>query len=71
MAALEVPFLDRMVFERLFTGPAKRSHWLMHTFGAYQSGQFLLIDRSTCLTQLEALEASSLLKARWGRQAQG
>jgi hypothetical protein len=57
VAALEVPVLDRILFERLFHVGWRRAIDLMHAFGAYQTGQALLIDRTVLLQQLEALEA--------------
>ncbi len=40
----------------------------MHTFGAYQTGQSLLIDRAVLLQQLEALEAGTEFAFEQGRK---
>ena len=37
----------------------RRAIQLMHTFGGYQTGQALLIDRAELMRQLEALEAGA------------
>ena len=59
VAALDVPVLNRTLFEHLFHVGWRRAIDLMHTFGAYQTGQALLIDRVVLLRQLEALEAGT------------
>ena len=59
VADLDAPVVDRVMFERLFHVGWRRAIDLMHTFGAYQTGQALLIDRTVLLRQLEALEAGT------------
>ena len=68
VASLDVPVLDRALFERLFQVGWRRAIDLMHTFGSYQTGQALLIDRSTLLRQLEALEAGPEFAIERGRK---
>lgn len=59
VAALDVSVVDRALFERLFDVGWRRAIDLMHSFGAYQAGQSLLMDRSELLRQLEAWEAGT------------
>jgi len=67
-AALDVPVVDRILFERLFHVGWRRAIDLMHTFGAYQTGQALLVDRGALLRQLEALEAGTQFALEQGRK---
>jgi hypothetical protein len=57
VTALDVPVLDRNLFERLFHVRRRRAIEIMHSLGAYQTAQALLIDRAEVVRQLEALEA--------------
>lgn len=66
--ALEIPVIDRMMFERLFHLRRRRAIDLMHTFGGYQTGQVLLIDRAVLVRQLEALEAGAEFAIEHGRR---
>ena len=68
VAALGVPVLDRMLFERIFHVRRRRAIQLMHTFGGYQTGQALLIDRAVLLRQVEALEAGTEFAIEHGRK---
>ncbi len=68
VAALDVPVLDRILFERLFRVRRRRAIQLMHVFGGYQTGQALLIDRAGLLRQLEALEAGTEFAIEQGRR---
>lgn len=68
VAALEMPVVDRAMFERLFHVGWRRAIDLMHVFGACQSGQSLLIDRIVLLKQLEALEAGTEFAIEQGRK---
>ena len=67
VAALQVPVVDRILFERLFH-VRRRAVQLMHTFGGYQTGQALLSDRAVLLRQLEALEAGTEFAIEQGRK---
>jgi hypothetical protein len=60
--------LDRALFEHLFHVGWRRAIDLMHTFGAYQTGQALLIDRAELIRQLEALEAGTEFAIEQGRK---
>ena len=68
VAALDVLVVDRISFERLFHVRRRRAIQLMHTFGGYQTGQALLIDRAELLRQLEALEAGAEFAIEQGRR---
>src|SRR5581483_891174 len=59
LAGMEVPVIDRGVFERIFGVRRRRALQLMHYFGGLQTGQAFLIDRISLLRQLEPLEAST------------
>ena len=68
VAALDVPVLDRILFERLFHVRRRRAIQLMHTLGGYQTGQALLIDRGVLLGQLAALQAGTEYALEHGRR---
>jgi len=68
VAALDVPVVDRILFERLFHVRRRRAIQLMHTLGGYQTGQALLIDRAVLRQQLEALEAGTEFAIEHGRR---
>jgi hypothetical protein len=59
LGGMEVPVLDRSVFERIFGVRRRRAIQLMHFFGGYESGRALLVDRMVLLQQLEPLEAGA------------
>jgi len=59
LTAMDVPVIDRAVFERLFGVRRRRAIQLMHFFGGYQAGRTFLLDRLALLRQLEPLEASA------------
>jgi hypothetical protein len=56
---MEVPVVDRAVFERLFGVRRRRAIELMHYFGGYQTGRAFLIERVALIGQLEALVEST------------
>jgi hypothetical protein len=66
LAGMEVPVIDRAVFERLFGVRRRRAIQLMHYFGGYQAGRTFLLDRVQLMGQLEPLQASAeyVLEAR-------
>ena len=59
LRSIEVPVLDRAVFERIFGVRRRRAIQLMHYFGGYESGRALLVDRVGVLQQLEPLQAGA------------
>ena len=59
LAGLEVPVLDRAVFERIFGVRRRRAIQLMHFLDGYESGSALLVDRMALLRQLEPLQAGT------------
>lgn len=59
LTALDVPVLDRAIFERIFGVRRRRAIQLMQYFGGWQTGQAFLVDRLELLRQLEPLEASA------------
>ncbi len=59
LAGMEVPVIDRAVFERLFGVRRRRAIQLMHFFGGYQAGRTMLLDRRQLMGQLEPLEAGA------------
>lgn len=59
LAGMEVPVIDRAVFERLFGIRRRRAIQLMHFFGGYQTGRTLLVDRLQLIGQLEPLQAGA------------
>jgi len=68
LLALDVPVVDRTMFERLFHLRRRRALQVMNGLGGYQTGQALLIDRTVLLRQLEALEAGAEFALEHGRQ---
>jgi hypothetical protein len=56
---MEVPVIDRAVFERLFGIRRRRAIQLMHFFGGYQAGRTFLLDRVRLMGQLEPIEAGA------------
>src|SRR5579872_6327172 len=59
LSAMNVPVVDRAVFERLFGVRRRRAIQLLHYFGGYQSGRTFLVDRLSLIEQLAPLEASA------------
>jgi hypothetical protein len=59
LTAMEVPVVDRAVFERVFGLRRRRAIQLLHHFGGWQAGRTFLVDRLSLLRQLEPLEASA------------
>ena len=55
LRALNVPVIDRAGCERIFHVRRRRAVNLMHTFGGYQAGNTILLDRLALIGQLEAL----------------
>jgi len=68
LLALDVPVLDRQMFERLFHLRRRRALQLMNSLGGYVTAQSLLIDRAVLVRQLEALEAGTEFALERGRQ---
>jgi len=68
VADLDVPVVDRILFERLFHVRRRRAIQLLHTFGGYQTGMALLIDRGALLQQLDALAAGAEFAVEHGRK---
>jgi hypothetical protein len=68
LLALEVPVLDRPLFERLFHVRRRRALQLMNSLGGFQAGQALLIDRAVLLRQLESLQAGTEFAVEQGRK---
>jgi hypothetical protein len=56
---MEVPVIDRAVFERLFGIRRRRAIQLMHFFGGYQAGRTFLLDRVKLLEQLGPIQAGA------------
>jgi hypothetical protein len=56
---MDVPVVDRAVFERLFGVRRRRAIQLLHFFNGFQSGRTFLVDRLALLRQLVPLEASA------------
>jgi len=59
LAGMEVPVIDRAVFERLFGVRRRRAIQLMHFFGGYQAGRTFLLDRMALMGQLGPLQAGA------------
>src|SRR5437868_610147 len=59
LTAMQVPVVDRAIFERLFGVRRRRAIQLLHFFNGYQSGRTFLIDRLSLIEQLVPLEASA------------
>ena len=59
LTAMEVPVVDRAVFERVFGVRRRRAIQLLHHFGGFQAGRTFLIDRLALLRQLEPLQESA------------
>jgi hypothetical protein len=59
LRGMEVPVIDRAVFERLFGIRRRRAIQLMHFFGGYQAGRTFLLDRIKLMEQLEPIQAGA------------
>ncbi len=59
LMAMNVPVVDRAVFERLFGVRRRRAIQLLHFFRGYQAGRTFLVDRVSLIEQLAPLEAST------------
>lgn len=59
LSAMQVPVVDRAIFERLFGVRRRRAIQLLNYFGGFQSGRTFLIDRISLIEQLAPLEASA------------
>ena len=59
LTAMEVPVVDRAVFERVFGVRRRRAIQSLHHFGGFQAGRMFLIDRLALLRQLEPLAESA------------
>ncbi len=59
LSEMQVPVVDRAMFERLFGVRRRRAIQLMHYFDAYQTGHTCVIDRLALIEQLVPLEASA------------
>ena len=68
LASLDVPVIDRAVFERIFGVRRRRAVQLMHFFAGFQTSQALLVDRLELLRQLEPLEAGTEYVLERGRR---
>jgi hypothetical protein len=56
---MEVPVVDRAVFESLFGVRRRRAIQLMSFFGGFQAGRTFLVDRLDLIRQLEPVEAGA------------
>ncbi len=54
--AMQAPLLDRASLELAFGVRRRRAIELMHRFGGYQAGKTFLVDRTSLLRQLKAIE---------------
>ena len=59
LIAMDVPVIDRAIFERLFGVRRRRAIQLLNDFGGFQAGRTFLVDRLALLRQLEPLEEST------------
>ena len=59
LQAMNVPVVDRAVFEKLFGLQRRRAIQLMAYFGGFQAGRMFLLDRIELIRQIEPLEASA------------
>jgi hypothetical protein len=56
---MEVPVVDRAIFESLFGVRRRRAIQLMSFFGGFQAGRTFLVDRMALIRQLEPVEAGA------------
>jgi hypothetical protein len=60
LRGMEVPVIDRAVFERMFGVRRRRALQLLHFFGGYQmTGRAFLVDREALIRQLEPVLAGA------------
>jgi hypothetical protein len=64
LTAMEVPVVDRAVFERVFGVRRRRAIQLLHHFGGFQAGRTFLVDRLTS-------SGVTLKPASWGHLKTG
>jgi hypothetical protein len=55
---LDVPIVDRAIFERVFEVRRRRAIQLMHHFGGHQVGRTFIIDRKRLVDQLRGWNGS-------------
>ena len=55
LTAMQVPVVDRAIFERLFGVRRRRAIQLLHHFGGFQAGRTFLIDRKQLIATLERM----------------
>jgi hypothetical protein len=55
---IDLPIVDRAVFEKVFGVRRRRAIQLMHYFGGHQVGRTFIIDRKTLLDQLRGWKGS-------------
>jgi hypothetical protein len=68
VSALSAPVLDRGAIEEIFGVRRRRAIELLHRFGGYQAGKTFLVDRTSLLRQLEALEAGGEFRQERARR---
>ncbi len=69
LARLSTPVLDRAAIEVVFGVGRRRAIDLLHQFGGYLAGKTFLVERTSLLRQLAALEAGEgLARERARRQ---
>jgi hypothetical protein len=56
---MEVPVIDRAVFEKVFGVRRRRAIQLLHFFGGYQAGRTFLVDRLALIGQLASLQSGA------------
>lgn len=59
LAGMEVPVIDRAVFEKVFGVRRRRAIQLLHFFGGYQAGRTFLVDRLALIGQLEPIQTGA------------
>ncbi len=59
LSGMQVPVVDRAVFEKVFGVRRRRAIQLLHFFGGYLAGQTFLVDRLALIGQLELLQAGA------------
>ena len=59
LSGMQVPVIDRAVFERTFGVRRRRAIQLLHFFGGYLAGRTFLVDREALIRQLEPIQAGT------------